>query len=142
MGRDSSSTASQPNFSLLLSVLLDSRFGSHLFLIPEKIPPSFHALTNCKFHNPFVLLFIQIARGCTPFKKEITNTTMQEPAATLHSHPSTVITNNGSDRCQYRYSNGKLTALFFTLESFKMQIRECRIFGSEIGSRRGKILSP
>jgi hypothetical protein len=29
-------------------------------------PPSFHANTKCKFRNPFVLIFIQNARGCTP----------------------------------------------------------------------------
>jgi hypothetical protein len=28
----------------------------------------FHALTNCKFHNPFVLTFIQNARGCIPYQ--------------------------------------------------------------------------
>jgi hypothetical protein len=31
-----------------------------------KHPLHFHALTNCKLRNPFVLIFIQNARGCTP----------------------------------------------------------------------------
>jgi len=30
---------------------------------PIFYPPFFHALTNCKFHNPFLLIFIQNARG-------------------------------------------------------------------------------
>ena len=35
------------------------------------------------------------------------NTTMQEATATLYPDPSTVITKNDSNRCQYRYANGK-----------------------------------
>jgi hypothetical protein len=35
------------------------------------------------------------------------NTTTHEPTATLHPDPSTVITKNASNRCQYRYANGK-----------------------------------
>ena len=43
-----------------------SYFGSHLLLIPEKIPLSFHTITNCKFPNAFVLIFIQNARRVLP----------------------------------------------------------------------------
>lgn len=37
------------------------------------------------------------------------NTTMQEPTASLlpDPSPSTVVSNNGPNRCQYQYSNGK-----------------------------------
>src|SRR5260370_38165513 len=45
-----------------------SRSGTHLTL---RICLSFHALTNCKFRIPFVLIFIQIARGCTPGRSPI-----------------------------------------------------------------------
>ncbi len=45
--------------------------------------------------------------GVPPSKRKIMKTTMQEPTTTLHPDPSTVVTNNDSNRCQYRYSNGK-----------------------------------
>src|SRR5713226_10064445 len=57
-----------------------SHFGTHPSLIKKKSPLSFHALTNCKFRNPFVLLFIQNARGYTPpSKRKIMNTAIYLP---------------------------------------------------------------
>ena len=66
----------------------------------------FHALTNCKFRNPFVLTFIQNAGGVPPPRAKIMNITIQEPADSLLSDPS-----RHSQSCSRNSRPGQIIAM-------------------------------
>jgi hypothetical protein len=46
------------------------------------------------------------------------NTAIQDPSTTVHPEPVKVVSNNDSNRCQYRYSNGKRCRLSGSMPHF------------------------
>ncbi len=85
-----------------------SHFGSHPSLLPEEIPAFFSCTYEMQI--PQTLCF-DIHTKCPgvypPSKRKIMNTAMQDPSTTVHPEPVKVVSSNDSNRCQYRYSNGK-----------------------------------